>query len=232
MGGNLFSGLLSQRLGRYRTQISAHLAEELVPERPVRALIFLSALLHDVAKPMHRTELEGGQIKFPGHEASGSKMVAKTGNALKLSKTEIHRITRTVADHGRLWRLAKAEELPSKREIYRFWRDNGPAGVDLCLVVLADLRGAYGHTLTKSLMERHLDNARCLLEAYFESPEVVSPEVLLDGHDLISEFRIQPGPAIGELLNELIEAQVEGKVVSKEQARVFVSELLTKMKAR
>lgn len=229
MGGDLFSGLLSQRLGRYRVQISDHLAEDLVPERSALGMIFLAALLHDIGKPGHQKVLEDGRIKFPGHEQYGAETAAEIGAALKLSNTEIQRLTRSVVGHTRPWHLAAAEDLPTRKVIYRFWRDLGEAGVDVCLLELADLRGVYGHTLTKDLMERHMDTIRALLEAYFDSPEVISPQPLLDGHDLIEEFELEPGPVFGELLNLLIEAQVEGEIRTRSEALAFVSAALADM---
>jgi len=218
MGGDLFSGLLSSRLGRYRQQITAHLAEHLVPDRPYRPLIFLAALLHDFTKPRHRTVEESGRIRFIGHEASGAKQIAERGAALKLSNTEIQRLVRIMHDHMRPFQAARAGEELTKRAIHRFWRDNGSSGVDVILVALADLRGIYGHTLTKDLMESHLEDARELLEAYFEHPEVVSPPVLLDGNDLMEMFDLEPGPKIGALLDLLREAQAAGEVETREQA--------------
>ncbi len=46
-------------------QISAHLAEELVPERSALGIIFLAALLHDIGKPDHRQVLEDGRDQIP-----------------------------------------------------------------------------------------------------------------------------------------------------------------------
>lgn len=229
MGGDLFSGLLSGLLGRYRQQITAHLAEQLVPDRPYRPLIFLAALLHDFTKPRHRTVEESGRIRFIGHEVSGAKQIAERGASLKLSNTEIQRLVRIMHDHMRPFQAARAGEELTKRAIHRFWRDNGPSGVDVVLVALADLRGIYGHTLTKELMESHLEDARELLEAYFEHPEVVSPPVLLDGNDLMEAFDLEPGPRIGALLDLLREAQAAGEVDSREQALEYLSAQLDQL---
>ena len=185
MGGDVFSGLLSSLLGRYRQQITAHLTEELVPDRPYRPLIFLAALLHDFTKPRHRSVEDSGRIRFIGHETSGARQIVERGAALRLSNTEIQRLVRIMHDHMRPFQAARAGEKLTKRAIHRFWRDNGPSGVDVILVALADLKGIYGHTLTKDLMESHLAAARELLEAYYEHPEVISPPVLLDGNDLM-----------------------------------------------
>ena len=50
--GNLMLGVMSVKLGRYRDQFRDHLQTELVPERPLRSLLFLAALYHDIAKPL------------------------------------------------------------------------------------------------------------------------------------------------------------------------------------
>jgi tRNA nucleotidyltransferase/poly(A) polymerase len=221
-GGDLFSGLLSSLLGRYRKEITEHLATDLVVERPYRPLIFLAALLHDFTKPAHRSVEEDGRIRFVGHEVSGGKQIVERGEALKLSRVEIQRLSRILYDHMRPWHLSREDGELSKRAIHRFWRTNGPAGVDICLVSLADLRGIYGHTLTKEIMTCHIKVVRMLLEAYFEQPEVISPPSLLDGYDLMKEFDLSPGPQIGELLDLLRETQAEGEVQTRDQALAFI----------
>jgi tRNA nucleotidyltransferase/poly(A) polymerase len=225
-GGDLFSGLLSQRLGRYRKEISSHLNTDLVPGRSYRPVLFLAALCHDFTKPRHRTLDESERVRFVGHESSGAKAIAKRGAALRLSRAEIQRLTRTVRDHKRPWQLAKEPQPPSRRAVYRFWRDNGPAGVDIALLALADLVGIYGHTLPQEVMQTHLDVARCLLEAYWETPEQIDPVMFLNGNQIMEHFELQPGPQIGELLEALEEAQAVGEVQTRDQAVSFISETL------
>ena len=225
-GGDLLSGLISQRLGRYRKQISSHLRADLVPDRTYRPILFLVALCHDFTKPRHRTVEDSGRIRFIGHESSGAEAIQKRSAALRLSRAEIQRITRIVQDHMRPWQLAKDAQPPSRKAVYRFWRDNGPAGVDIVLLSLADLVGIYGHTLPHAVLQSHLDVARCLLEAYWETPEQVNPVMFLDGNQIMELLELQPGPLIGELLEALREAQAVGVVESREQAVSFLSEIL------
>ncbi len=225
-GGDLFSGMLSQRLGRYREQISAHLNNNLVTDRPYRPLLFLAAFCHDFTKPRHLTVEDSGRIRFIGHESSGAEAIASRGAALRLSRGEIQRLTRILQGHMRPWQLAKEDQPPSRRAVYRFWRDNGSAGVDIVLLSLADLVGIYGHTLPQDVMQKHLDVARTLLEAYWETPEQVNPNLLLDGNQIMERFALQPGPQIGELLEALREAQALGAVNTEQQAVRFISETL------
>lgn len=225
-GGDLLSGLLSQRLGRYREQISTHLNTDLVPDRPYRPILFLAAFCHDFTKPRHRTVEESGKIRFIGHESSGAQLIAERGNALRLSRAEIQRLTRILQGHMRPWQLAKEGGPPSRKAVYRFWRDTGPAGVDIVLLSLADLIGIYGHTLPQEILQNHLDVIRRLLEAYWEAPEQVDPSVYLDGKQIMELFDLQPGPKIGELLEALREAQAVGTVQSRDQAVDFISGVL------
>ena len=46
----------------------------------------------------------------------------------------------------------------------------------------------------------------------------LSPEKILSGHDLI-EIGYEPGPIFAEILKAIDDAQLEGLVMSKEQAR-------------
>jgi hypothetical protein len=48
--------------------------------------------------------------------------------------------------------------------------------------------------------------------------ERVNPPALISGEDLKREFNLQPGPLIGELLGEVMEAHVSGEVQSTEEA--------------
>jgi len=51
------------------------------------------------------------------------------------------------------------------------------------------------------------------------------PRPLLRGRDLI-ELGMQPGPAMGALLKEAFEAQLEGKLATREDARAWVAKRL------
>ena len=226
-GGDLLSGLLSQRLGRYRKEISAHLNTDLVADRSYRPILFLSALCHDFTKPRHRTVEDSGRIRFIGHETSGAQEITRQAAALRLSRAEIQRLSLIVQNHMRPWQLAKQTELPSRKAVYRFWRDTGPAGVDIVLLSLADLVGIYGHTLPQDVMQKHLDVARTLLEAYWETPHQIAPVMLLNGSELMEIFQLEPGPQIGELLDSLREAQAVGDVETRDQAIRFLTQTLT-----
>jgi len=211
-------------LGRFRYQFEQHFNQALVPERSIKALLFLASLYHDIGKPATRAETPAGKVRFLGHEEQGAAQAAQRGRALALSVHEVARLETIVRYHMRIHFMASSVltgqvKTPPRRSIYRFFNRTGAAGIDICLLALADLRGTYGAALPQELWQTELEICRELIEAYWEkTQEIVSPPRLLTGHDLMNTFGLAPGPRIGRLLAKLREAQAVGEVETKQDA--------------
>lgn len=216
---SLIMGLLTLRIGRYREQISRHLQARFTPERNLRPLLFLAALYHDVGKVSNQQIDEDGTIHFYLHEIHGSELAKLRARELCLSTEETERLKKIVAAHMRPLHLVNTKETPTRRAIYRFFRDLKNAGIDVCLLSLADTLATYGSTLPQELWSRHLDLIRTLFDAWWENPEQsIAPPALVSGSDLIRELRLAPGPIIGRLLETIREAQATGDVSNYDQA--------------
>jgi poly(A) polymerase len=197
-------------------------------------LLFLAALYHDIGKPQTRKVDEQGQQRFWDHDQQGAEMAVKRARLLALSNEEVSRLETIIRNHMRILfhanRLLKDGKPPSRRAIYRFFRDSGPAGVDLCLLALADLRATYEHTLPQETWANVLDVVRLLLENWYEKPaESINPPCLVDGNELMEALDLQPGSKVGELLNVIREAQAIGEVQTREQAIIFARSKLAGM---
>jgi putative nucleotidyltransferase with HDIG domain len=224
---NWAMGLVSLRLGRYRQQLTTHLGDGLHPDRSQRALLLLAALYHDVAKPATRQVDQTGRIRFLEHDQLGADLAHQRGTSLHLSNAEIERLTTIVRHHMRPLLLAQSGEVPTRRAIYRFFRATGPAGVDICLLSLADSLATYGAGLPQEIWTTQLDVTRALLEAWWEqADEKVAPPVLLNGHDLIQAFNLSPGPEIGRILEQIREAQASGEIKERVEALAYARALL------
>ena len=222
---DLFNGLLALRLGRYRRQLGEHLGTALNTDRSARALLFFAALYHDVSKPSTRTVEQGGRIRFLGHEEQGTRIAAQRGVTLHLSNDELERLKLIIRNHMRIHfhtgRKLEGRD-PSRKAIYRFFRDSGPAGVDVVLLSMADFRATYEHTMSQERWIACLDVCRIFLEAWYEkAAEVIAPVQLLNGDDLISELKMSPGPEIGRLLELIREDQVMGNLATRQDALAF-----------
>jgi putative nucleotidyltransferase with HDIG domain len=221
-GGAVFSPQLAaaaQRLERFTPALKKHMAELLNPNRSIRALLFLAALYHDVSKPQTRMVEPGGRIRFFHHEEKGASLAGRRARELALSQDEVRRVEVIVRQHMRIHLLAQTGEPPSRRAVYRFFQDTGPAGVDIVLLSLADTLATYGETLSFKVWEAELEAARVLMHAWFEQPaQAVRPPRLIDGAELISELQLSPGPLVGRILAAIQEAQAAGEVSNRDQA--------------
>lgn len=229
---DLFTGLLTLRLGRFREQFAKQFAQSLNADRSVRALLFFAALYHDACKPQTKTfDEEKGRIRFLDHEIQAAELAARRARAFNLSNDEIQRLQAIIKNHMRIHfhasRMEGENKSPSRRAIYRFFRDSDGAGVELILLSLADLRGTRANTLTQETWSAYLDVCRIFLENYWEKPEeAVAPPRLLNGDDLMRELDLQPGPIIGDLLEAIRERQAMGKIDTREQAIEYAREWL------
>ena len=66
-----------------------------------------------------------------------------------------------------------------------------------------------------------------ILAQHFEQGTLVVPPKLVDGHDLINIFGMEPGPKIGEFLEAVREARASGEVATREEALSYIREQLT-----
>ncbi len=224
-GGNLTLGLASGVLGRFREQIRQHLAQRLNPDRSLKGICMMAALYHDSAKPATRSQDKDGRIHNYEHELRGAELAEQRAVAMHLSNDEVGRLKLIVLGHMRPLHLINQAEPPTNRAIYRFFRNFGPGGVDICLFSLADTLATYGATLPETHWQKTLETIRLLLSAYWESPaEKIAPPALVNGNDLIEALHLTPGPIIGRLLEEIREAQVEGMVKSREDALRYATQ--------
>lgn len=223
---NLLLGLLVLHLGRFRQQISYHSNRSLVIDRTLRALQFMAALYHDAGKPLTRQVSEYGKVSFYNHAKVGAQLATKGAVFLRLSNSETERLVIIVRHHLQPFLISKDSQQPSRKAIYRFFRETREAGVDICLLSLADLWATYGMALPSEVWSKHLNVVRVLLEAWWEHPEEsISPLPLLNGTDLINELQLTPGPLIGKLLEAIQESQATGQVHTRQDALDLAKEL-------
>lgn len=225
---NLMIGMASLRLGRYRKQIGDYLEERFTPERSKRALLFLAALYHDTGKASSGKLDEKGQWRFFDHEKVGAQLFAERGRALALANDEIEWVAKVIRHHMRPILLVNSGDIPSRRAVYRYFRQTGEAGVGVCLLSLADVMGIYGYTLPVEIWSKHLDTVRELLQAWWEEKqEKIAPPPLLDGNEVMQRFGLKPGPLIGKVLEGIREAQAAGEVQSKAEAWLLAKKIIT-----
>jgi poly(A) polymerase/tRNA nucleotidyltransferase (CCA-adding enzyme) len=205
-------------VGQFREDLCDHLAVVVSAGQDRGLLLKLGALLHDVGKPRTRSVDGDGRIHFYNHEPVGARMAAARLRTLRFSRAAVQRVGRLVEGHLRPAHLARGGRV-TRRAIYRYFRDTDDAGVDIVLLSLADHLATWGPNLREERWMRRLEVAELLLHHYFERrAETVAPELPVDGHDLMRELDLEPGPEIGLLLDALREAMAAGEITTREEA--------------
>jgi len=222
---NVQLGLIAFALSGMRESLGEHLKQQWANHHAHRGLLVLAALLHDIGKPAARQEV-GERVSFHGHERVGATIAQDRARALRLSNEETARLGAIVRHHMRPHWLYANPPL-TRRAVCRFWRDTGEAGIDICLLALADYLATYGVMLDSQQWTHYLELVRDLLQSYLRRRETdVAPPPLLTGRDLIQELQLRPGPLVGELIERLTEAQVMGEITSREEALAFARRFL------
>jgi tRNA nucleotidyltransferase/poly(A) polymerase len=209
-------------LAPFTGRVQAHLAQIMSDGRPRLVTLKLAALLHDTGKAAARTTDERGKIRSIGHDKESVKLAGQVLRRLRFHNAEVRTGETVVRHHMRPLLLADQDRV-SSRAVYRFFRDTGDAGIDVLLHALADDRATFGPGTEDRAWPRLVALAARMLADYWErGGERVAPPPLIDGNDLLSQFQLQPGPEIGELLEAVREAQVSGEVSTREEALSLV----------
>jgi putative nucleotidyltransferase with HDIG domain len=198
------------------------MAEVVSADRTRLITLKLGALFHDIAKPQTRTVGDDNEIHFYNHPVEGVAIAEEALRRLRFSTNEIRIVSTIILNHMRPAQMA-ADPQVTRKAVYRFFRDAGSTGVDTLLLSLADHIGTRGPRLNPSAWWQHAQFVRLMLEQHYAQPEPAArlPK-LMTGDQIMKHFNLPAGPRIGELLEELHEAQATGEVGTREQALAFV----------
>jgi len=206
--------------------LAEHFSREVSSASTRRSLLKLAALLHDVAKPQTKAIAEDGRMHFLGHAKLGAAMTVDILERLRFSSKEVKLAEVMVREHLRPGQMSQGG-LPTRRAIYRYFRDTEEAGIDILFLSLADHLATRGPKLNLARWQEHTQMVEYVLTQHFEQEKLVVPPKLVDGHDIINIFGLSPGPKIGQLLEAVREAQASGEVTTKEEALAFIREHLS-----
>ena len=205
----------------------AHFSETTGDGQTRRTVLKLAALLHDIAKPQTKAPDAKGRIRFLGHSEQGAEIVEQRLSQLRLSNRAISLVSSMVLHHLRPSQLRQGWEMPSRRAIYRYYRDLGEAAVDTLYLAMADFLAARGPELSPERWGNYARMIATVLETGAEPPyKEVHARGLIDGHDLMNVFHIPQGPQIGALLEKLREAEAVGEIATREDALDMAARLL------
>ena len=161
-------------------------------------------LLHDVGKPPTFVPLTGpeGRIRFDGHVEVGTKMAEEICRRFRFSNDDTEQISLLVANHLRF------KDVPQMRQstLKRFLRlPRFEEHLEL-------------HRLDCLSSHRNLENYEFVQRFLAETPPAeVRPARLISGDDLIG-LGLKPGPDFKEILRNIEDAQLDGRIRTRDEA--------------
>ena len=194
--------------------------EEEIGDGAVRSTVLkLAALLHDISKPSTKHFEPSGRMRFFGHDTEGAEVAEQILKRLRFCGRTCDMVRSMVRYHLRPSQLSQKGELPSARAMYRYYRDLGDVAVDTLYLNMADYLAARGPDLELDDWAEHCRMLGHVLAMYDSGPDSTEgPSWLIDGHDVMAEFSLGPGPLIGEVLEVVREAQSTGEIATRQEA--------------
>jgi len=163
------------------------------------------ALLHDVGKPP-TFRVAPDRIRFDGHVEIGVKMAADICRRLRFSNDETDQILALVENHMRFGDVLRMKESTLKKFLRL------PEFGEHLELHRIDCLSSHG------LLDTY-DYAREKLHSL--PPEAIRPTPLVTGRDLI-EAGYEPGPRFKEILAAVEDAQLEGRLSTRDAAMEYV----------
>lgn len=173
--------------------------------QPCPMTLAWGALLHDVGKPA-TFRVGPDRIRFENHVEVGGKIAEEICRRLRFSYDETAQILALVDNHMRFGHVARMKESTLKRFLRL------PAFDEHLALHRADSLASHGNLGTYDFLQQKRAEI---------PPAKMRPAPLVTGDDLIAEGRV-PGPKFREILTAVEDAQLEGRLSSREDALAFV----------
>src|SRR5947209_11695450 len=163
------------------------------------------ALLHDVGKPP-TFRVAPDRIRFDGHVDVGVKMAEEICRRLRFSNEDTDQILALVANHMRFGDIERMKESTLKKFLRL------PRFEEHLELHRLDCEASHGDLTSYQFTRERIASI---------PPNSIRPTPLVSGDDLIAAG-YEPGPRFKEILSLVEDAQLEGRLPSKESAMEYV----------
>ena len=201
---------------------------ELISKNHTRyQLLKLGSLLHDIGKPFAYKRKKKRTV-FYEHEKIGAQITQDWAKDLKLSLDEVNFLHKLVLYHLRPGFMVQNLKFPTKRAIFRFFKDTGSDGISILILAISDYRATRGRLSSE---EEKKKKERIFFKIIKEKlEEKPPPPRLIDGYIVMEKFKIPPSPLVGKILEKVRELQLLGKIKTKTQALEVAKKIYEKYK--
>ncbi len=186
------------------------------------ALVRLACLFHDIGKPATMEyDAEIQKYKFYGHDLVSAEMTWGIAQRLPWGKE----VTKTICQLVR-WHLYPGDLIKpgiTPKGYRKFFRRLGPVLTELIPVAIADRFSAQGPAISKADLEASKAGLIGLWHQYQDFLVAEQQKTnLLTGKDVIMHLKLEPGPQVGDILEAVQEAYLNGELNTKDEALTWI----------
>ena len=168
------------------------------------APLAFGVLLHDVGKPLTRSEAD--RVRFNLHDKVGARAASRICRRLRFSSADAEHVVDLVAQHMKFMAVQEMRESRLKRLL------RSPHIDDHLELHRVDCLASHGDLSNYAFCKEKLGTL---------AEEEIRPPRLLTGDDLI-DLGYTPGPIFSTILERVEDAQLEGDIGSTEDALALV----------
>ena len=184
----------------------------------------LAGFMHDIGKFSTWT-IENDRHRFIKHDDVGAKMSVNILKKLNFSNKQINYISSMIKFHIYPSQVMSGQDVTEK-VMMRYIRKMDDNCIDNIILAKSDRLSARGPKITDDVVQNNLSSLNKLLDYYLNVKDSLKPlPKLLDGNDIIKILNIKPSKQLGFILEKLHDAQLNGDVISKDDAINFVKNL-------
>ena len=183
---------------------------------PAEPDLRLAMLLHDTGKPAVRTMDEKGEAHYRGHQSVSAEIAGRVADGLRLDRETRDRVVLLVRYHDIPLRTESGAVNLDRPFLLRRLNRFGEKDLRALFMIHRADRIATGHSPREREDARMAERMAALDALLAEKPCFSLKDLAINGNDLKS-FGLK-GPAVGDALQQLLEAVMDGRVPNEKRS--------------
>ena len=181
-----------------------------LPEEPATPALKWATLLHDIGK-YDTFSVDDERIRYNHHSEVGAEIAGRILRRLKMPKKVVDRVKWLISHHMMVVPLFEMSDdrrrhwflEPGFEELLEVYRADAMGIIPMDLSEYNELKKLYRHEIAKLRL---------------------MPKQLISGGEVMKVLEIKEGAQVGEILKEVRNRQLEGKIENKRDAKKYIKE--------
>jgi tRNA nucleotidyltransferase/poly(A) polymerase len=216
-------------LSGFKEQIQKHFSNSIQVKRNRKSLFLFAVLCHDIGAPNSAFMDWDAQIHFYGHEVEGAKQIVRIAKRFALSNDEIEYLQKFISNHSQVDHLSNFPSEALDRFVFRYFKQTGDVGIDLCLFSLVDLISRNDQVVSQEQIDSRLKVVAYVLDTYWIR-KMMNQKMIMGGEQIMRVLHIRPGAVVGKALEILQKEQAIGNIITLQDAEKFIKNWFGKTK--